>query len=97
MVGAVGEVANMKRHKLWKTGEDGRSRCSSAIQTWLGPSSLLEEQSGTLFCCFLCVVSYPPPPKKKMWGNGQGIWIDRLRPSVFTLCSLTWSVQFVLQ
>ena len=59
MVGAVGEVANMKRRKLWKTGEDGLCRSSSTIQTRLVPSSLLEERSGT-FCCFLCVVGYSP-------------------------------------
>ena len=33
----------MKLRKLWKTGEDGLCCSSSAIQTWLGPSSLLEE------------------------------------------------------
>ena len=60
MVGVVGEVANMKQHKFWKTGEDWLCRSSSVIQTRLGPSSLLEEQSGTLFCCFLYVVGYPP-------------------------------------
>ena len=49
MVGAVEEVANMKRRKLWKTGEDGLCRFSSAIQTRLSPSSLLEERSGALF------------------------------------------------
>ena len=38
MVGAVGELASMKRHKLWKTGEDGLCCSSSAIQTRLGPS-----------------------------------------------------------
>ena len=43
MVGAVGEMASVKRHKLWKTGEDGLCCSSSAIQTWLGPLSLLEE------------------------------------------------------
>ena len=43
----VGELAAMKRHKLWKTGEDGLCCSSSAIQTRLGPSSLLEEQSET--------------------------------------------------
>ena len=57
VVGAVGEGANMKRCKLRKTGEDGLCRSSSAIQTRLGPSSLLEERSGTLICCFLCVIS----------------------------------------
>ena len=45
MVGAVGEMASMKRRKLRKTGEDGLCCSSSAIQTWLGPSSLLEERS----------------------------------------------------
>ena len=47
MVGAVGELASMKRHKLWKTGEDGLYCSSLAIQTRLGPSSLLEEWSKT--------------------------------------------------
>ena len=60
MVGAVREMASVKRRKLWKTGEDGLC-CSSAIQTRLGPSSLLEERSGVpivfvLLCCRL-------PPK----------------------------------
>ena len=45
MVGAVGETASMKRHKLSKTGEDGLCCSSSAIQTRLGLSSLLEERS----------------------------------------------------
>ena len=62
MVGAVGEMASVKRRKLWKTGEDGLCCSSSAIQTRLGPSSLLEERSGVpivfvvLLCCRL-------PPK----------------------------------
>ena len=42
MVVAVGEVVNMEQ---WKTGEDGLCRFSSAIQTRLGPSSLLGERS----------------------------------------------------
>ena len=42
MVGAVGELASMKRRKLWKTWEGGWCCFSSAIQTRLGPSSLLE-------------------------------------------------------
>ena len=45
MVRAVGEMASMKRPKLWKTEEDGLCYSSSAIQTRLGPSSLLEERS----------------------------------------------------
>ena len=62
VVGAVGEMASVKRCKLWKTGEDGLCCSSSAIQTRLGPSSLLEERSGVpivfvvLLCCRL-------PPK----------------------------------
>ena len=45
VVGAVGEMAYMKWRNLWKTGEDGLCCSSSAIQTWPGPSSLLEERS----------------------------------------------------
>ena len=62
MVGAVGEMAYMKRLKLWRTGEDGLCCSSSAIQTRLGPSSLPEEWSEIpivllfLLCCRL-------PPK----------------------------------
>ena len=69
MVRAVGEMASVKRRKSWKTGEVGRCCSSSAIQTRLGPSSVLEERSGVpiifvvLLCCRL-------PPKG---GNGQGI------------------------
>ena len=55
----------MKRRKLWKMGEDGLYRSSSAIQTRLGPSSLLEAQSVTpIVLCFLCVVGYPPLPNR---------------------------------
>ena len=52
----------MKQHKLWKTGEGELCCSSSAIQTQLGPLSLLEERSKTpvvfvvLLCCRL-------PPK----------------------------------
>ena len=49
MVGAVGEMASMKRRKLWKTGEDVLCCSSSAIQTRLGHLSLLEERSEMLF------------------------------------------------
>ena len=62
MVGAVGETASVKRRKFWKTGEDGLRCSSSAIQTRLGPLSVLEERSGipivfvVLLCCWL-------PPK----------------------------------
>ena len=52
VVGAVGEMPSMKRHKLWKTGEDGLCCSSSAIQTRPGASSL--------FLFSLCVVGYPP-------------------------------------
>ena len=73
MVGAVGETASMKRRKLWKTGEDGLCCSSSAIQTRLDPSSLLEEWSETpiAFVCFFCVVGYPPN-----WGKWPR-YIDR--------------------
>ena len=56
MVGAVGEMASVKRRKLWKTGEDGLCCSSSAIQTRPGPSSLLEERSKTpiVFVVSLC-------------------------------------------
>ena len=74
MVGAVGETASMKRRKLWKTGEDGLCCSSSAIQTRLDPSSLLEERSETpiVFVCFFCVVGYPPN-----WGK-RPRYIDRI-------------------
>ena len=65
----------MKRRKLWKTGEDGLCCSSSAIQTRLDPSSLLEERSETpiVFVCFFCVVGYPPN-----WGKRpRYIDIDR--------------------
>ena len=80
MVGAVGEMASMRRRKLWKTGEDGLCCSSSAIQTRLGPSSLLEERSKTPIVFFfffsffffsLCVVGYPPN-----WGK-RPRYIDR--------------------
>ena len=62
MVGAVGETASMKRHKLWKTGEDGLCCSSSTIQTRLDPSSLLEERSETpiCFCLFLLCCRLSP-------------------------------------
>ena len=64
MVGAVREMASMKRLKLWKTGEDGLCCSSSAIQTRLGPSSLLEEWSE------IPIVLLATP---QTGGNGQGI------------------------
>ena len=61
VVGAVGEMASVKQCKSWKTGEDGLCCSSSAIQTRLGPSSLLEEWSEIpiVFVVF-CVVGCPP-------------------------------------
>ena len=67
MVGAVGETASMKQRKLWKTGEDGLCCSSSAIQTRLDPSSLLEGRSETPIVSF--VLSATP----QTGGNGQGI------------------------
>ena len=70
MVGAVGEMASMKRHKLWKTEEDGLCCSTSAIQTQLGPSSLLEERSEipNVF-----VFSFVLSATLQTGGNGQGI------------------------
>ena len=70
MVGAVGELASMKRRKLWKTGEDGLCCSSSAIQTRLGPSSLLEERSKTPI---VFVVSFVLLAIPQTGGNSQGI------------------------
>ena len=67
MVGAVGEMASVKRRKVWKTGEDGLCCSSSAIQTRLGPSSLLEELSGVPIA-FVVLLATP-----QTGGNGQGI------------------------
>ena len=69
MVGSVGETASMKRRKLWKTGEDGLCCSSSAIQTRLDPSSLLEERSETPIVFVSFVLSATP----QTGGNGQGI------------------------
>ena len=69
MVGAVGEMASMKRRKLWKTGEDGLCCSSSAIQTLLGPSSLIEERSEIPIVFVVFVLSATP----QTGGNGQGI------------------------
>ena len=70
VVGAVGELASIKRRKLWKTGEDGLCCSSSAVQTRLGPSSLLEERSKTpiVFVAFFVLSATP-----QTGGNSQGI------------------------
>ena len=61
MVRAVGEMASMKRCKLWKTGEDGLRCSSSAIQTRTGPSPLLEERiKPPLFLLFLLCCQLRP-------------------------------------
>ena len=57
VVGAVGEMASMKLRKLRKTGEDELCCSSSAIQTRLGPSSLLEERSVTPIVFVVSVLS----------------------------------------
>ena len=45
---------------MWKTGEDGLCCSSSAIQTRLGPSSLIEERSEIpIVFVATCVVGYP--------------------------------------
>ena len=65
MVGAVGELASMKR----RTEEDGLCCSSSAIQTRLGPLSVLEEWSKTPIVFVSFVLSANP----QTGGNGQGI------------------------
>ena len=70
MVRAVGEMASMKRCKLWKTGEDGLCCSSSAIQTRLGPSSLLEGRSKIPIVFVVSLVLLATP---QTGGNGQGI------------------------
>ena len=72
MVVTVREMTSMKRRKLWKTGEDGRCCSSSAIQTWLGPSSLLGERSEIPIVFVVSFVLFVTP---QTGGNGQGIWI----------------------
>ena len=71
MVGSVVEMAPMKRRKLWKTGEDGLCCSSSAIQTRLGPSSLLEERSEFSIDFVVSFVLLATP---QTGGNGQGIY-----------------------
>ena len=70
MVGAVGKMASMKQRKLWKMREDGLCCSSSAFQTRLGPSSLLEERSEIpiVFVVFFVLSATP-----QTGGNGQGI------------------------
>ena len=66
MVGAVEDMASMKRRKLWKTGEDGLRCSSSAIQTRLGPSSLLEQSEIPI----VFVVSFVLSATPQTGGNG---------------------------
>ena len=63
----------MKRRKLWKTGEDGLCCSSSAIQTQLGPSSLLEERSEIPI---VFVVSFVLSATPQNWGKCPR-YIDR--------------------
>ena len=60
------KVFRMKQRKLWRMGEDGLCCSNSAIQTRLGPSSLLKERSETPI---VFVVSFV----LSTGGNGQGI------------------------
>ena len=66
----LGEMASVKRRKLWKKGEDGLCCSSSAIQTRLGPSSLPKERSETPI---VFVVSFVLSATPQTGGNGQGI------------------------
>ena len=73
VVGAVGEMASMKRRKLWKTEKDGLCCSSSAIQTRPGPSSLLEERSKTPIVFIFSFVLLATPQA----GGKQPRYIDR--------------------
>ena len=66
VVGAVGEMASMKQRKLWKTGEDGLCCSSSAIQTQLGLSSLLQEWSEISIVFVVSFVLSAAPKMGKM-------------------------------
>ena len=71
MVGAVGEMASMKRCTVSCGRQGGGGLCcsSSAIQTRLGPLSLLAERSVTpiVFVIFFVLSATP-----QTGGNGQG-------------------------
>ena len=71
-------------------------RSSSAIQTWPGPTSLLEEWSVTpMFCCFFVLSATP-----QAGGNGQGIWIDNYKSFLkntvkeSALQKFTWTLEY---
>ena len=69
VVGAVEEMASMKRRKVWKTGKDGLCCSSSAIQTQPGLSSLLEQSiTPIVFVVFFVLLATP-----QTGGNGQDI------------------------
>ena len=78
MVRAVGEMASMKRRKLWKMGEDGLCCSSSTIQTRLGPSSPLEERSEIPI---VFVVGYPTN-----WGETAKVY------SIFCFEMVRWGM-----
>ena len=69
MVGAVGELASVKRRKLWKTGEEELVLLQQCHPNSAGSVVIARRTEENTHCfCFFCVVSYPPN-----WGNGQGI------------------------
>ena len=88
MVEAVGEIASMKRRKLWKTGEDGLCFSSSAIQTRPGLSSLLEERSEIPIVFVVSFVLSATPQT----GGKRPRYID-IR---YTSCSLSLSLSLGL-
>ena len=89
VVGAVGEMASMKRRKFGRRGEDGLCCSSSAIQTQPGPSSLLEEQSKTpiIFVFSLCCRLPPKLGKRPRY-------IDRVYVcfSLLLYCCISFSI-----
>ena len=64
------DIPLLQMSQLWKMGEDGLCCSSSAIQTRLDPSSLLEERSET---SIVFVVSFVLSATPQTGGNGQGI------------------------
>ena len=70
MVGAVREMASMKDVSCGRQGQGGLCCSSSATQTRLGTSSLLEERSKTAIV-FVC--SFVLSATTQTGGNVQGI------------------------
>ena len=60
MVGSVGEVANMKRRKLWKTGGGWAVSLQQCHPNSAGSLVIARRTEWNIVLLFLCVVGYPP-------------------------------------